>query len=141
MIVTLTSTVNKLSSTWWHRARRLVALWYFSRIFPAPRGEGWGAILSIERTLYRSRLRISNCIKADTPNSKGVGGSTENEEEAEGASANARDWFKCGAANWTAHDRTVGNKPEVRKRTRGKESWDRAGLTASLIGTTKYQEP
>ena len=29
-----------------------------------PSREGWGAILSIERTLYRSRLRISNCIKS-----------------------------------------------------------------------------
>ena len=56
---------------------------------PAPRGKVGVVILSIERTLYRSRLRISNCIKANTPNSKGVGGSTQN-KEAEGASAMPR---------------------------------------------------
>ena len=61
---TLTSTVSSSSSTWWHRARRLVALWYFSRISLPLAAKVGGAILSIERTLFLSRLRISNCIKS-----------------------------------------------------------------------------
>lgn len=60
----LTSTANNYSSTWWHRVRRLVALWYFSRIFLPLAGKVGGVILSIERILYRLRLRISNCIKS-----------------------------------------------------------------------------
>ena len=60
----LTSTVSSFLSTWWHRARRLVALWYFSRILLPLAGKVGVAIHSIERTLYRSRLRISNCIKS-----------------------------------------------------------------------------
>ena len=49
---------------------------------PAPRGKV-GSYPSIERTLYRSRLRISNCSKSKYPNSKGVGDSLKTKKPKE----------------------------------------------------------